>query len=184
MDMERTYGSRYAETAGESTTQIAARVRADVKAAIKAGKLPAGTKVSVRSEYYSGGSAIRVAIVRWPGRTANQERARVAVIRGVGYGDYGIPWSLYPEHSDELRLAVARLGDIMAAYNYDGSDSMTDHYDVRFSGHPTIDLGKDDRDGGIAAAMLEAAEALEAERLERERAAGEAVGAALTSAAL
>lgn len=49
----------------ETTTQKAAKVRADVKAALKAGtlgKLPAGLKISVRTEYASLMSAINVTI--------------------------------------------------------------------------------------------------------------------------
>lgn len=50
-------GSKYDKT--RTTTQEAACFRADVKQAIKEGVLPKGLKLSVKTDYFSGGSAIR-----------------------------------------------------------------------------------------------------------------------------
>lgn len=56
---ERVYGDRYESTL--TTTQIAARIRLDIAAGLRAGFVPS-MKVSVRSSYYSGGSSIYVTV--------------------------------------------------------------------------------------------------------------------------
>src|SRR6266571_4510193 len=60
---ERAYGTKYDTKL--TTTQIAALVRAEIKAAQKElapGGFPRGLKFSVRSSYFSGGSSIDINI--------------------------------------------------------------------------------------------------------------------------
>jgi len=58
-------GSKYQE--GLSTVEIAKLIRADIKQCFADGVLPAGLKVSIRSEKFSAGSAIDATIVVPPG---------------------------------------------------------------------------------------------------------------------
>ena len=62
---EKFQGSKY--DANATAAENAKRIRADVKEAIKAGKLPKGIKVAVRTSTYSMGASIRVAIEEFPG---------------------------------------------------------------------------------------------------------------------
>jgi hypothetical protein len=54
------YGSKY--TGWRSSAEVAKDYRADVKAAIKAGELPPGLKLSVKSNSYTGGQSIDVTV--------------------------------------------------------------------------------------------------------------------------
>jgi hypothetical protein len=107
--MERTYGSKH--DGALSTTEIAARFRADVKTATKAGDLPKGMKLSVKTSYYSMGSSINVRIKSLP--------ARIDLT--------------------EAKHLESKLEMMLEAYNHDGSDSQCDHFDVKFYGHIDID---------------------------------------------
>jgi hypothetical protein len=120
---ERVYGDKYNREL--STTEIAARIRADIKGAIAAGELPRGIKVSVRTSYFSGGSSIDLKITAFPGRIlrAGHDHAR-------GFENYFTP---------EAYQAKKTLQAIMDAYNHDGSDITTDYFDVRFYGHAEFD---------------------------------------------
>lgn len=122
---ERAYGDKY--EAGLSTPEIAKKLRQDIKAAVKAGELPKGLKVSVRSESFSGGSAIRLRVTAVPdGFTIyNPEWVAAEDKREPHH----LPWAS-PE-ADKVARVVEGLA---AAYNYDGSDTMTDYFDVNFYG--------------------------------------------------
>lgn len=142
------YGARYEEVKHLSTTEIAKRIRADIKLArkveAKLGKatgsevaltdsltalatMPKQIKVSVRTDYFSGGSAIRVNVYNLPKK-------------GWGYVQetdmWGEPrWVPGPE----LSAILAALKEIHRAYNFDGSDSMVDYYHVNYSGQVEVD---------------------------------------------
>lgn len=115
---ERRYGSKYDSKL--NTTQIAKAFRADVKAAQKSGDLPKRLKLSVRTQYYAGGSSIRVGIKDMP---CGARSTRAAVIAN-------------------------RLEDMLKAYNHNGSDSRFDHFDVNFYGSVQIDcnFGSDEEE--------------------------------------
>lgn len=128
--MDRHYGSRYDEKL--STTEIARRFREDVKEAKRRGELPKGLKLGVRTKSYSGGSSIRVEIKEAPGiRILNPEHLEREL---RGEPTHGIPWI-----HDEAKRLVDRLDGMLRAYNYDGSDSMTDYFDVNFYGSVDFD---------------------------------------------
>lgn len=113
---DRTYGSSY--DSNLTTTSIAKPVRKEIAALKKAGTLAKGWKISVRSEYFSMGSAIRLSIVEIPADVEpwNQERTDRTEAR----------------YSPEVVRVQKLILDIVAAYNHDGSDSMIDYFDVKF----------------------------------------------------
>jgi hypothetical protein len=124
---DRSYGAKYNDLPGSpgwvDTTVIAKAIRADIKAAVKAGDIP-GVKYSVRTSKFSGGSSIDVEIIGLP--NARVERAH----------PYGGTVFAY---SDETSIVVDKVKAMVDAYNHDGSDSMTDYFDVRFYGHVSVD---------------------------------------------
>jgi hypothetical protein len=124
----RTYGSKYNDLSKDAhgwvdTTVIAKAIRADIKAAVKAGDIPC-VKYSVRTRKFAGGSAIDVEVIGLPNARIEREHP------------YGGTVFAY---SDETNIVVKKLEAIVAAYNHDGSDSMTDYFDVRFYGHVSVD---------------------------------------------
>ena len=137
---ERVYGAKYEKDLG--TVEIAARFRADVKAAIAAGDLPKGLKLSVTVDKYSGGSSIRVAVKAAPFRVMSaayildEEQARWTFADGDGRVGHV---KRYAWHTRKAVILHERLTAMLAAYNHDGSDSMTDHFDVKFYVH--VDVG-------------------------------------------
>ncbi|MFJ1757588.1 hypothetical protein [Kitasatospora sp. NPDC088134] len=129
------YGPKY--NSRLSTTEIAALVRQDIKLirklAAKAGpddgpgsvKLPnpigdtpAEVKFSVRSEYFSGGSAIRMTV-------KNVDPAWAWTAKEV----HGYPRRVATEAMDALAAQLRALAD---AYNFDGSDISADYFHVNF----------------------------------------------------
>lgn len=129
---EISYGKKYDKAL--NTTQIAAKFREDVKQAIASGDLPKGVKLSVKTSYFSGGSSIHVKIVAVPCQTIDVEawleRDDYDAMRRRG------SMGLYTEESRNIR---AKLNAMLQAYNYDGSDIMTDYFHVRFYGDVEID---------------------------------------------
>lgn len=123
------YGAKYDKNL--STKDIAARYRQDIKAAIKAGELPQGLKVSVRYESFAGGSAIRVHVTACPFRVMNPER----VIADIENPHEFKPEHQLPVHTPEAKALEKKLDAMLQAYNFDGSDIMTDYFHVKFYGN-------------------------------------------------
>lgn len=86
--------------------------------------LPADLKVGVRIRRFSGGQSIDITV-----------RECSFVIER--------PKSTGPErlerYTDEAQRVVKILNGILASYNHDGSDTMSDYFDVKFYGHATFD---------------------------------------------
>lgn len=142
----RAYGEKYSEVADLRLTDIAKRIRADIKLARKVAKAmaapgamvtvdplrdaPETLKYSVRTQYYSGGGSIDITITGVP-------------------EDWGWVTEKDPHFPDEtrrmpspaLRAVAKELAAITAAYNYNGSDLVTDYFDVRFYSNVTTDGG-------------------------------------------
>lgn len=132
-------GAKYAQVRRMSLTDIAKLMRADLKLARKLAKAtapkpgevatidpigdaPAEIKISIRTEYYSGGGAIDVVIKGVPqvwGWTEDTD-------------DYGNPVKLATPAMTAFYRAVQ---EVHSAYNYDNSDAMTDYYDRNYYGH-------------------------------------------------
>lgn len=137
---ERTYGAKYDKSL--STKDIAAIVRGEIKAAIAAGTLPK-MKVSVRYESYSGGSAIRVYIKDADFLVINPTRHYLE--------KDGANWAAtrdMPHRTQKATDAINAISAMLEAYNHDGSDSMSDYFDVNFYKTVGVDwaLDKKQRD--------------------------------------
>ena len=140
-------GSKYEATRDLNSTEITARVRADIKAAQKAGRLPAGCKISCRKDSYSGGWAIRVHVETLPEGFRVTSPAYASWLKQFGVNSCrNVPLAWTDCMSEERKALIASLEAILAAYNRDNSDSMVDYFDTRF--HATVDLDwklRDDR---------------------------------------
>lgn len=102
-----------------TTTEIAARVRKDIAAAMKEGSVPKG-KYSVKTKYFSGGSSISV-------RVMHVENPDFVVYKTEGG---------YTREASDL---VKKLESLVNAYNYDESDISSDYFNVRFYEHVDFD---------------------------------------------
>ncbi len=130
--MERTYGKQYDQQ--KTVKEIAAEIRTTIKAEVKAGRLPP-MKYSVRYQTFAGGRSIDINVeavtvaqcmdlldIRWLDAQARNPH------RYYEGGQY----SLYAQGI--LRTLEAMQG----SHNHDGSDSQTDHFDVKFYGHAQL----------------------------------------------
>ncbi|HXV74633.1 MAG TPA: hypothetical protein VD713_07885 [Sphingomonadales bacterium] len=130
---EISYGSKYDKEA--TTTEIAKRLRADIKAAQKSGGLPKGLKVSVRSSYFSMGSSIDIRVKACPFPFLNLERLLHDTLNPREF----VPETICPVYTEAGSELLKKLQGMMNAYNYDGSDIQTDYYNVNFYGHAEFD---------------------------------------------
>ena len=121
------YGIHYGE-AYESdldVVEIAKRIRSQLKQLSKAKHSPLyGAKVSVRIERYSMGRSIDARLgLPYRVDVTEEEQANTRMVAGQEI-------YLTPAAS-----AAKKLGqEIVDAFNFDGSDSMTDYYHVNYSG--------------------------------------------------
>lgn len=130
----RWYGDKYHETSHMSLTEIAKRIRGEISLARKLarqkaapgavkvvdpiGDAPKEIKISVRTEYFSGGGSIDVYLKGIP-----EDWWETVVDR----------WGCErPVPTERLRALADELRRVVQAYNYDGSDPQTDYFDKRF----------------------------------------------------
>jgi len=133
------YGSKYRD--GLDVKEIAANVREEIKAAVKSGEFPKGLKASVRISRYAGGRSINVNL-KAPGVKVYSV-ARLLADRDTPHEHNNLGW-----RSDEAAAIVERVEAMLDAYNFDGSDSMTDYFHVNFYAHVDMD---GDREAELAA---------------------------------
>lgn len=131
--MSKFTGTKYAATEDLDIAVVAKLVRADIKAAVVKGELPAA-KYAVKIARYAGGESldIRASGFAFPVLC----EASFILPDGASFLErpYGAPY-----HSPEATKVVATLEAIRNSYNYDRSDSMTDHFDYRFGGDSKIE---------------------------------------------
>lgn len=166
--MERYYGPKYDQISDRyaSAATIARQIRADIKAAVKRGQLPGTTKnYRVRSHSYTGGQSINITAVGLTGMW-QQCDGTIPGTRDVYLDDDGniaftaadrcrdywckaggvhadLPGAEYHQTMTvEARRVLAVLEAIHADYNHDGSDTMTDYFDVRYYG--TAQVARED----------------------------------------
>ncbi len=145
-------GAKFDATKGLTQVEIAARIRQDIKDALKSGLLPKGVKVSVRCKSYSGGGSIDINITAVPPgfRVCNP---KYVAWRKENPQDSFPPFRACDMRSDEYSAVLETLKGIHDAYNRDNSDSMSDYFDVRYYGDVTMHWELHDR---LKAAELEA----------------------------
>ena len=136
-----TYGTKY--NTNLTTTEIAAAIRADIKAAQKTGALPKGVKISVKTDYFSGGSSIDLTIKAFPGQRIHTP---AGVVQSASF-DFIHPSLRAPRYEAPVQAVLDTLEALHKAYNYNGSDISSDYFHVRFYGSVTVgwELSRDDR---------------------------------------
>jgi hypothetical protein len=141
---------------GLDTTAIAARIREDLKAAMRAGDLPKAT-YSVRTDKYSMGSSINVVVSKLPFEVINPDAFTV---------ERGADWASFDRTRHQSRFTPAaqeverKVNAIVDAYHWDRSDSMSDVYNERFARDVRI------TEDGAAWKRIEAAKVAEARAAE------------------
>lgn len=147
------YGDKYEQVKGMRLQDIAKLMRADIKMARKVGTksfapgavavadpigdMPQQIKVSVTSEYFSGGGAIHMRVKNVPpdwGFVRKQDMW--GAMRWV-------PSSAFEAVLTDLKV-------IHQAYNYDGTDSQVDYFHVNYYGH--VEYDRPNPDGETPAA--------------------------------
>jgi hypothetical protein len=113
MTNTRQYGTHYAATADLDIAEIAKLIRRDIK---NLGLAP--LKFSVRIDRFSMGQSIDVTI-------SGQDWPTTAYDPHFGFN----------RHTPQAAALMGMVEQIIGRYNYDGSDAMTDYYDVRFYSH-------------------------------------------------
>lgn len=133
---ERTYGRHYDVTKDLTAKEIAAHMRKVIRQAAKDQLIPADWTYSVRYRSYSGGCAIDV-IVAVPDELLDL-RDEYEAQHNCRY--YTFLEDLVDKYAPlaTLRATEVMLDEIHRGYNYNGSDSMTDYFDVRFYGNVTV----------------------------------------------
>lgn len=147
---ERSYGSKYDESRDMSRTEVARLIRADVKAARKNGVIPEWVNVSCRTSYYSMGGSIDMT-VHFDERLWEQcdgfapdskHEYAPGLYSGTACAHYGNRHGVHDDHerlNDLGRHVVGTVQAIHWSYNYDGSDSQVDYFDVRYAGSVTAE---------------------------------------------
>jgi hypothetical protein len=111
------------------TKTIAACVRSDIKAAIKAGALPKGTKVSVRIDCGTLHASIALSVTELPGVVLHN---RECVLRQWSDPYAYIEYRIVPINTPEAQAVLKTLQGIVSAYKRDRSDIQSDYFDVNF----------------------------------------------------
>lgn len=124
---ERTYNENYDKSL--TTADVAKIVRQKIAQLKKTGDLDKGYKFSIRSESFAGGSAIRASITAIPeGVTAYNSEYYDAYNRGES--TYSMT-----RFSAPVSVVSKMILALINSFNYDGSESMVDYFDVNFYCH-------------------------------------------------
>lgn len=123
-------GSKY--NANAPLTQDAVSIRNDIKEAVKAGTIPKGFKVSVKTHSYSMGQSLYVTVKSVPAGFVmnNIEFRRAYVVDPLGDG-----CRRFERYTREALAVLSALDEIVHPYNRKNVDSSSDFYDVKFSFH-------------------------------------------------
>lgn len=123
---EKVYGPKYEATKGLTVVEVAKLLRAEIKSAVKSGKLPKG-KYSVRSDHNHIGIEI-----------GGLALARIFSDERLAFDDHGI-FGHRERYAPEMAAAMKFLEGLHDAYNYDGSDISSDYFNVRYYGGVILD---------------------------------------------
>lgn len=133
---ERAYGPRYAATKDMSLKEISAHIRATIRQAAKDGVIPSDWKYSIVMPHY-GCIDVRVGIPD----DLNELCHKFYQQHDMGYQSrYAREHLLVGVWTPLARLAavVDLLESIREGANYDGSDSQSDYFDVRYYGGVSV----------------------------------------------
>lgn len=148
----RSYGYKYEEGGKLDTAAIAKLIRGEIKTAVREGLLPERWSYSVKTDRFAGGSSIDVKVKDCADAWMPCPGYRVGTRRDFADGGWVAsgcpdPWcKAGGEHKDkpgaqehdvlteEALAAKMTLERIHGAYNHDGSDVMTDYFDVNYYG--------------------------------------------------
>lgn len=136
----RRYGIHYQATKGMSIKEVAAHMRRVVRQAAKDGLICQDYRYSVKLSRASMSSAINIYIIV-PNVVDEERRAYNAEGGKPSYHNADRLWFDTPRQEaflTELANTERALLEIHHAYNYDGSDAMTDYFDVRFYGFVNV----------------------------------------------
>lgn len=126
------YGVHYGESykRGMSTKEAAAEIRKTLRSLSKSKHSAlSGAKVSVRYESFSGGSAVRVKLgLAYQTHENDEEAQRLAAQEGRRYR-----WL-----TEKASAAQEAAEEVHNAYNFDGSDIMTDYFHVNYYGQVDV----------------------------------------------
>lgn len=101
-----------------SLTEIAKLVRSDIAAAVKAGELPKGIKVSVRGKHFSMGCSLNVAITALPAGVPVLNAAHVKWHKENPHaGMWNLPAGVRERHAPEATAVLAKVEAIVDAYH-------------------------------------------------------------------
>lgn len=133
---ERRHGSFYDETRNMTVKEVAAHMRKVIRQTVKDGLLPQDWKYSIRYRTASMCQAIDVDVTI----PTDLYRLELDYYEQNGYNTRSAFAQFNDRFAPLAELGAARnlLESIHKAYNYDGSDSMTDYFDVRYYG--TVNL--------------------------------------------
>lgn len=125
---EIAYGKKYEQ--GLDVSEIAKRVRQEIKEAIAQGGLPKGLKISVTISRFSGGRSLDATIKEVPAGfvICNPERVKLE----ADDPNTAFPVCHYPIFTPEAEVITEKIKTLIAAYNYDGSEIQADYWNVNF----------------------------------------------------
>jgi hypothetical protein len=145
---ERRYGAKYEDARNLGVTEIAGLMRQDIKQAVANGDLPKDDHISVTTQKYAGGASIDIKVSNWAGATvpADDSRCTGQLDLGTrtvpssckpGQHDWRCPGAAHEsEEGARVRETIQAIHD---SYNHDGSDVMTDYFDVRYYGQAKVE---------------------------------------------
>lgn len=125
---ERIYGSKYAETKDLDIIEVAKLIKKELRSEMSE------VKWSVRTSRYSGGQSINVKIKDCPADFKIYNPEWLREVNETGRSPYRV--EKYTKAAQELLKVTER---IVEAYNFDGSETMVDYFDVRFYKHIDFD---------------------------------------------
>ena len=131
-------GSHYTATKDLDIKEVAARIRADIKTAVKTGMLPQGIKASVRISRYSMGQSIDVSIVAFPSLVLRKEYCLATNFGADLWSDEAVAEREKGRFTKQAEDALEVVSKIHGAYNYNNCDSMSDYVSIKYNGGVSI----------------------------------------------
>lgn len=128
-------GSKHEATRNLDITEIAKRIRADIKAL----QLDKAYKISVTVQRYSGGQSLDIRVKAVPPGFRYYSEAAAAWCKQFPESVHRMPMAWQDAQSPELLELLAKLGAIHSSYNRSNTDAMSDYFDVRYYGDAGLD---------------------------------------------